>query len=131
MSKDIPAPAPLARVAKISFQCAPLPGGPNVAGIGAVDTDKPHTVLDGFSIAVRGGVVFLISPPGWGLGISVHERKPDGPRRVFEIPRTQVLIQWETDDASAIDKAMQRADTPPMYRVREAEEVPVALPEVA
>jgi hypothetical protein len=67
------------------------------SGLGStqrIDADKPFGTAVGWVIGVRGPAVFLVSPPGWVQGQPETQRKPDGPRKVLEIPRSDCHLDW-------------------------------------
>lgn len=74
-----------------------LPDLPLLRSLSHFACDAPPDRVRGFSVKVRGRAVFLVSPRGWQHGLAVHERKPDGPRRVFG-PLEGAILQWEGDD---------------------------------
>lgn len=91
-----------------------------IDGIGrgsTVVTADPQT-FHGWTFSIRGGAVFLVSPRGWvrTLDNQAPLWNKEGPRQIFEIPRTECRLIWEADDMAAIDKAMQRYDTPVLCR---------------
>lgn len=51
-----------------------------------------------WDVQVTDSRVFLISPPGWGPGVPTAARDAKGPRRIFEVPRDQVGLEWESSD---------------------------------
>lgn len=82
----------------IAIQLPSLPAG--LGSPGNVRVDDPPHVLRGWKISVRGAAVFLISPAGWRKpGDVLVNLDPKGERRVFEIPRSDCVLQWEGDGA--------------------------------
>ena len=65
--------------------------------------DKPNAPLKGWSVHVRGPVVFLVSPPGWMPGEPSARFDPKGPRRMVGPLRDCVLF-WEGGDVDAAQK---------------------------
>lgn len=82
----------------------------------------------GWTVSIRGNAVFVISPAGWSRDKPASQWRADGPRRVFEVPRSKVTLEWDIDDAKALDKDVARWDE---LMVRRVAEVPaVNLKEV-
>lgn len=50
--------------------------------------------LAGWTAHVRGPSVFIVSPPGWKLGVPREQWPVDGDRTLFDFPRSQVILQW-------------------------------------
>jgi hypothetical protein len=96
---------PPIRIASMRFICDPVPGGlGNLAAFGEVRTINPHPRLSRWTVSIRGSALFLISPPGWAHNITEREYDKDGPRKIYEIPRHQCLIMWESADPAAVEK---------------------------
>lgn len=94
---------------------------PPLHNVGKVNVATPDHRLDGWGLRVRGAVVFLVSPRGWKQGKHKNECDTKGPVTVIgPIPMAHVTLEWEGDDADAVDK-LQRYDLPAM-----AKAVPVA-----
>lgn len=87
----------------IKFDKPPdFPGLPLRSGR-LVECDNPPEVMYGFRCVVRGGSVFLISPPGWRNGTGGGRLvsgtwqvgdDPRAPRVAFETPRAEVQLMW-------------------------------------
>lgn len=96
-------------------------GGPADLGhIGRVVVDNPPPHLAGWSLAIRGGAAFLISPPGWTQkGQPLASLDKTGERRVLEMPRTCILLHWAVggDALAAVDK-LQRYDCGPFMTAK-------------
>lgn len=102
MSNDKRAPEPAAvRLLSITFPA--MPGG--LGHLGPVDSANPPARLTGgWSVSIRGGAVFLVSPKGWIIGKTIHEWDRDGARTIFEVARPACALTWSADDQGAIDK---------------------------
>lgn len=84
--------------------------------IGTVTVAQPDFRLEGWSLRVRGAVVFLVSPRGWRAGISKNECNPKGPHTLIgPVPMAHAGLEWECDDPDGVDK-LQRYDLPPMSK---------------
>jgi hypothetical protein len=72
---------------------------PHLGTLGLINlaAAEPLTKLHGWSVAVRGPAVFLVSPPGWDGATPYYQLKPTGPVRVMEVPRAKCVLQWEID----------------------------------
>lgn len=89
--------------------------GPNFSQLGPVDVDAPNAAVEGWSLKIRGGAVFFVSPPGWRQGMPLTQLPGKGRVRIIEVPRQHVTFVFEADDDSIIDK-LQRFDVPPIRR---------------
>jgi hypothetical protein len=73
-----------------------------------IEVDRPFGTVEGWIISVRGPAVFLISPPGWKTDVQAPMRKHDGPRTVFEVPRSDCHLEWnftaEDDTLAGLEK---------------------------
>jgi hypothetical protein len=87
------------------------------------------TQLQGWSVRVRGQVMFLVSPRGWGNGVPAPMRDPKGKHMMLgPIPLTGATLVWEGDDAAIVDK-LQRYDSPALTSPTAVpEDVPVLNP---
>ena len=94
-----------------------------------IEVDRPHGGAVGWTIGVRGPAIFLVSPAGWVQGQAEALRDPAGPRKVFEIPRSDCHLEWRfanDEDALAGLEKLARHDsdllgTPEMRAKLEAE----------
>lgn len=98
---------------------------PPLNSVGKVNVAAPDYRLDGWGLRVRGAVVFLVSPRGWKQGKHKNECDVKGPVTVIgPIPMAHVTLEWEGDDADAVDK-LQRYDLPAMTKAMPvADEMP-------
>lgn len=118
----------------VSFHCDDVP---SLGRIGLQRTADPigplqdHHVMSkdgksgsrvGWTVRIRGAAMFLCSPPGWDRNKPSSQWEATGKSRVFEVPRAKVSLEWECDDFTALEKAVQRYDSEPM--VRKVAEVP-------
>lgn len=87
--------------------------------------EQPEAKLIGWSVCVRGSVVFFVSPRGWKYGRPVNEWRKDGPHVVVgPVPMSSITLSWESADPAGVDK-LARYDSPPMQAQRPAgEELP-------
>ena len=112
-------PQPPFRLARFKYNGPPLPSGPPIHSMTAVDLTKPeqlHQALEGWSMSFRGAAAFLTSPRGWSHGKPLRECDGKGKVRVIgPIPLVNLLCEWEGDDSGLIDK-LQRFDTPVFSR---------------
>lgn len=97
-----------------------IPG--SLGALGIVVCADPTPKMRGWRVAIRGPAVFLISPCGWEPGKALPLLDKSGPRRIVEVPRSECVMQWETDDVAEIEK-LQRFDAPAMGVVEEAEDL--------
>lgn len=84
------------RLSKLTFEKAPRIPGVRPGDISSVDLDNPAGSLLGWTIAVRTGYVYFISPPGWTQqnATSPHVRDPKGTIEIHEVPRANVYLHW-------------------------------------
>ena len=111
----------------VAITLPPLPG--TLGALSTVTCDNPNPKVKAWRVAVRGPAVFLVSPPGWVAGKALHEYDEKGPRRVIEVPRTECVLQWETDDVAEVDK-LQRFDAPAMGVAEEQDLEALTAPKV-
>lgn len=82
--------------------------------IGLVNMQLPEMALVGWSVHVRGSVVFFISPRGWKYGQTANTWPRDGKLTIVgPVPMSSITLSWEADSPDAVDK-LQRYDSPPM-----------------
>jgi hypothetical protein len=75
---------------------------PYVGNIGHVECAAPTDRWEGWSLQIRGPMVYLVSPRGWVRGLKLHEIKGSrGPRTVLDIPKSAVRLIWECDEFEA------------------------------
>lgn len=115
------------RPARLVAITLPALVGHNMRG-GRIQTADPQAFV-GWTISLRGGAVFLVSPRGW---TREHQSVPhvwnkDGPRQIFSVPRAECREEWAADDMKAIDQVMQRYDTPVMCRPGVVEPPPIPV----
>ena len=80
---------------------------PPLDGLGTITRIKirePEDRFRGFQVCARGPIVYLVSPPGWNREIQFVTYDAKGPRRIWEIPRSQVNMQFEGATLSDVDK---------------------------
>lgn len=85
------------RLISISFKAIPRMPGVRPGDLATINCDKPSESLRGWRIAIRGQQAFFISPQGWLRDQNIKTRDIKGQVTVFEMPRTEVFLQWETD----------------------------------
>jgi hypothetical protein len=89
----------------VTFDHAPKIPGIRPGDLSTIDCDNPPSTLKDWKIVLRGGSMYLISPPGWSNREEnrATKRDPKGPSVVHEIPRTGVYLQWITTGADDLD----------------------------
>jgi hypothetical protein len=115
----------LTRLLSIAFTGLPRP----FQSTTYVDLANPPAQLLGWQICVRGAAVFLVSPAGWQQGKSAKGTD----RKVLEAPRAKCDLTWAIDDVKALDKDIQRYDSPVLERaarVRDEDEPVIDAKEV-
>lgn len=95
------------KLKKIVFDRVPKLPGIRAGDLTSLDCDNPGPLKD-WRIILRGPAMYLISPAGWthteNRGV---QRNPLGPSVVYEIPRTDVFLQWEASDAIDIETVLK------------------------
>jgi hypothetical protein len=85
-------------------RCPKHPRHPRRRPVRPLDLDNPPSSLKDWKLVLRGGSMYLISPPGWTTQESrANMRNPNGPSVVHEIPRTDAFLHWITNDAADLD----------------------------
>jgi hypothetical protein len=86
------------KLINITFGSIPRLPGLRPTDLGKIDCDKPGEALKGWRLFLRGASAFFVSPPGWVADQSEKRRDPKGPRTVYEMPRTEVLLHWHASE---------------------------------
>jgi hypothetical protein len=75
------------------------------------EIDRPGAFKD-WRVALRGQTLLLISPPGW-TSSTPSTRDREQPCFVLEIPRSDVILRWRSDDADIdlIAKGLPKYDS--------------------
>lgn len=85
------------RLAQITFLSAPPCPGLRPGNLISINCDDPPVPLRGWILHVRTAFVYLVSPPGWRVGVNEDQWDPKGERRMFEISRPSVVLSWGGD----------------------------------
>jgi hypothetical protein len=103
------------KLVSISFNSIPRMPGIRPGELCTIDCAKPKEGLTGWRVSIRGQQVFFISPAGWTSDNSNRKRDPNGPATIFEIPRTEVLFNWQADDAADVEAVLKsgKYESPP------------------
>ena len=78
-----------------------FPDIPTLGNLGHITIADPPDKLRGWTVAVRGPAVFLISPRGWSPGKALAVCDRDGEQTAFEVPRSDCRFAWS--DPKAVD----------------------------
>lgn len=87
------------KLVSVQFSGSPLEYLGNVL---RVRINDPEDRFRGFRVAVRGPVVYLVSPPGWRQGQPLHTFKKNGPVRAWEVPRAHCQLMF--DEMASIEE---------------------------
>lgn len=102
----------------LTFGSAPRIAGIRSGDLIAIDIDNPPAAMKDWRIAITGQAVLFISPPGWEPrnATTPSARNQKGPRVVHEAARSDVFLQWESDDgdATALSKAIAKYESGPL-----------------
>ncbi len=106
------------RLTGFSFGVTPRIPGVRSGDIASInDVSNPPAALKDWRLAVRGGAVFFISPPGWTPANQTRpkDQDPAGPVIVHEIPRSEIYLQWDSDenDVEIIAKTVNKFESKP------------------
>jgi hypothetical protein len=97
---------------------------PPMHTMGWITVNNPDYRMEGWSLAVRGAAVFLISPRGWKAGKHKNELDARGPiTAIGPIPMAHVTLIWEGEALEFVDK-LQRYDLSPMTKAVAAPDEP-------
>lgn len=81
----------------ITFKTAPRIPGVRAGDLIEINCENPPESMRDWHAVVRGGVVLLVSPPGWLMGKYSREATGVGARRIHEIPRNNCFLFFEGD----------------------------------
>lgn len=111
----------------ITFVDDPKMPGVRQSAFTTLHTDeKVSEILRGFRLMLRGPSAFFVSPKGWHQSMPKNSWDPEGPVKIFEIPRSNLHIVWQADkpeELAAIQKGnfdSQPFGKPIEYTVQEA-----------
>ena len=92
----------------VAVSCNTIPRMPGMrpGDLITIECETTTGPMKGWRISIRGQQVFFISPRGWVRNADAR-RDPDGPLTVFEVPRSDVTLQWggNPDELEAILKS--------------------------
>lgn len=113
------------RLLKFRVKCDVIGVGPSWHTLSLVDVAVPPPALEGWSIAVRGGSVLFLSPPGWTQQ-GAQDKAAPGEITAFEFARSEIRFVWRMSDSASIDK-LSRFDIGPLRRAAQPAEVTTAI----
>lgn len=101
-SDTAPAPNVTTRLRWFRVKCEVVGIGPTWHNLSLVDMENVPPALDGWSIRVRGGGVFFVSPKGW----HAHQADKSGTdeETLIEFARSEVRFVWKSNEGAACDK---------------------------
>jgi hypothetical protein len=107
----------MARVKLLSISFGTTPRLPSLrpTELGRIDCLKPSEALKNWRLILRGQQAFFVSPPGWVPDLSIHRHDPNGPVTVHELPRAELLLQWQATDAKDLEDVFKsgKYESPP------------------
>ena len=114
------APNATTRLLKFRVKCDPIGVGPTWHNLSLVDLANVPPALDGWTIRVRGGAVFFVSPKAWAVQGGADKPAADE-ETLIEFARSEVRFVWRSSDATACDK-LSRFDIGPLKRLATPED---------
>lgn len=105
-----------------------FPDIPQLGNIGHIQLASPPEKLRGWTIAVRGPAVFLISPKGWEPGKAFAVLDRTGDQVAFELARSDCKLVWGGAGIGEIDGVAKWTGEPMLRSADKSDEEDAAGP---